>query len=119
MTAIKLDRHCIPWLVCLAAISVAAFALFGFTGFRTIMAIVVLFIIPPLLLLRKSGLDLEEKIFFSLFIGMGLFSLLAWSVNQVLPSFRASAIASLILVAIAAFLINPKSLRRLGPIKAS
>ena len=106
MTAVKLDRRYAPWLLCLAAISVAAFALFGFTGFRTIIAIVVLFIIPPLLLLRKSGLDLEEKIFFSLFMGIGLFSLLAWSVNQVLPSFRLSVIAAFILVAIAAFLIN-------------
>ena len=111
MTAVKLGRSYSPWLVCLAAVSVAAFALFGFTGFRTIAAIVVLFIIPPLLLLRKSGLDLEEKIFFSLFIGIGLFSLLAWSVNQVLPSFRASAVAALALIAVAGFFV-PRILQR-------
>ena len=111
MTAVKLDRHYIPWLACLAAIAVAAFALFGFTGFRTIIAIVALFIVPPLLLLRKSGLDFEEKIFFSLFVGIGLFSLLAWSVNQVLPSFRASAVAALALIAVAGF-FAPRILQR-------
>ncbi len=106
MTAIKFGRSYSPWLLCLAAVSVAAFALFGFAGFRTIIAVAVLFIIPPLLLLRKSGLDSEEKIFFSLFIGLGLFPLLVFAINQLLPSFRASAVAALIIVAIAAFLIN-------------
>lgn len=111
MTAVKLDRRYAPWLLCLAAISVSAFALFGFAGFRTIIAIVVLFVIPPLLLLRKSGLDLEEKIFFSLFIGLGLFPLIVFTLNQVLPSFRASAVAALILVAVAAFFV-PRFLQR-------
>lgn len=100
MTAIKLGRSYAPWLVCLAAISVAAFALFGFTGFRTVIAIVVLFIIPPLLLLRKSGLDLEEKIFFSLFMGLGIFPLVVFALNQLLPSFRLSVVAALALAAL-------------------
>lgn len=110
MTAIKLGRGYSPWLVCLAAIAVAAFALFGFTGFRTLIAIVVLFIIPPLLLLRKSGLDLEEKIFFSLFMGLGIFPLVVFALNQLLPSFRLSVVAALALAA--AFLLPLSKLRK-------
>lgn len=111
MTRIKLGRHYAPWLVSLAALAVTAFALFGFTGFRTIIAIIILFIIPPLLLLKNSNLDVEEKIFFSLFIGLGLFPLLVFSINQLLPSFRVSAVAALILVAVAAF-FAPRILQR-------
>lgn len=111
MTAVNLGRSYAPWLASLAVVSVAAFAMFGFTGFRTIIAIVILFIIPPLLLLRKSGLDLDEKVFFSLFLGIGLFPLLVFSANQVLPSFRLSVLTAFILVFVVAF-FAPRILRR-------
>ncbi len=111
MTKVKLGGNYAPWLIGLAVIAVAAFAMFGFTGFRTIIAIVILFIIPPMLLLKNSGLDADEKVFFSLFIGLGLFPLLVFSANQVLPSFRLSVIAAFILVAVVAF-FAPRILRR-------
>ncbi len=111
MTAVKLGRNYAPWLISLAVIAVAAFVLFGFTGFRAIIAIAILFIIPPLLLLKNSSLDAEEKIFFALFIGLGLFPLLVFSANQVLPSFRLSILAAFILVAVVAF-FAPRVLQR-------
>ncbi|MBI2581418.1 hypothetical protein HYV85_06490 [Candidatus Woesearchaeota archaeon] len=100
------------WVAGVAAVAAAAFLLFGFTGFRSVIAIALLFVIPPLLLLRKTGLDIEEKIFFSFFIGLGLFPLLVFALNQLLPSFRLSIIAAFAAVAIASrflasrFLIN-------------
>ena len=106
ISMVKLNRQYVPWLISLAVIAVAAFVLFGFTGFRTILAIALLFIVPSLLLLKNTGLDAEEKIMFSLFIGLGMFPLLVFSINQLLPSFRVSAVAALVLTAIAAFLIN-------------
>ncbi len=111
MTSIKLGRDYAPWLVGLAVIALAALVLFGFTGFRTIIAIVIMFIIPALLLLKNTGLDAEEKIFFSLFAGLGLFPLLVFSANQVLPSFRLSILAAFILVAVVAF-FAPRILQR-------
>lgn len=111
MTAIRLGGNYAPWLISLAVIAVAAFVLFGFAGFRTIIAVAVLFILPPLLLLKNSNLNVEEKIFFSLFIGLGMFPLLVFSVNQVLPSFRLSILAAFILVVVAAFFV-PRILRR-------
>ena len=98
------------WILSFAVISVFAFMLLGFTGFRTIVSIVLVFMIPPLLFLRNSSLDVGEKVFFSLFIGLGLFALLAWVVNQVLPSFRASVVVAFAAV-IAAGLIVPSVLK--------
>ena len=100
------------WLVGLLVIALAAFALFGLAGFRTILAIAVLFVISPLLFLKNASLEIEEKIFFSLFIGIGLFPLLAWLVNQVLPSFRVSVIAALA-IAVSAGLFSSRILGRL------
>ena len=52
--AVKVNRQYFPWLVSLAVIAAAAFALFGFAGFRTIIAVVILFIIPPLISWSRS-----------------------------------------------------------------
>ncbi len=101
------------WLLSLAVIAAYAYVLFGLTGFRTIVSIALLFVIPPALFLKNSSLDAEEKIFFSLFIGIGMFSLLAWVVNQVLPSFRLSVLAAFAAV-IAVSLLVPKVLKSLG-----
>ena len=104
ISMVKLNRQYVPWLISLAVIAVAAFVLFGFTGFRTILAIALLFIVPSLLLLKNTDLDAEEKIFFSLFIGLGMFPLLVFSINQLLPSFRVSVVAALVLTAAAGLL---------------
>lgn len=95
------------WLLGFLAAAVFAFALFGLAGFRAIVSIVVLFVIPPFLFLKNTSLDAEEKIFFSLFIGLGLFSMFAWYVNQVLPSFRVSAVVAFG-IAIATGIFAPK-----------
>lgn len=105
VTGIKLDQQYAYWIIGLAAIAAVAFMLFGLTGFRTVIAFAVLFVVPTLLLLRKTDLEAEEKIFFSLFIGIGLFGLIAWAINQALPSFRLSVIAAFALVAAAAFFL--------------
>ena len=103
MTSVKINRHGVAWLSALAAVAIVAFALFGMAGFRTILAIAVLFIIPSLLILKNTSLDIEEKIFFSLFVGIGLFPLLVWYINQALPSFRISIAAALAVAAAAGF----------------
>ncbi|MBI2144950.1 hypothetical protein HYU18_01370 [Candidatus Woesearchaeota archaeon] len=104
MTA-RLSMDYASWLVGVLVVAVAAFVLFGFAGFRSVAAVAVFFVVPVWLLLRKSGVDLEEKLFFSLFIGLGLFPLLVWAVNQVLPSFRLSIAAAFIAVAAASFFL--------------
>lgn len=102
----------VPWICGVAVMAAAAFFLFGLVGFRSIIAFAVLFVVPPLMFLGKTSLDVEEKIFFSLFIGLGLFSLVVFAVNQLLPSFRLSAVAAFVLVVLVAFLVVPKILQR-------
>ncbi len=96
-----MSRNYLEWLIGLLAVAAAAAALFGFAGFRTIIGIAALLVMPALLLLKNFGLDTEEKIFFSLFIGIGLFPLLVFAINRVLPSFRASMAAALAVAALA------------------
>lgn len=92
---IRIGRDYAAWLVAMVVIAAVAFALFGMPGFRAIVGITVLFALPVLLLLKNTGLDAEEKVFFSLFAGIGLFPLAAWLVNRAVPSFRLSAVLAL------------------------
>src|SRR3989338_8074078 len=105
MTSVKFNQQYTLWLFGLLFLGLVAAALFGFAGFRTIIAVALIFVMPPLFVLKNSNLDIEEKIFFSLFIGLGLFALLAWSINWILPSFKLSVIAAFALVAAAAFFL--------------
>ena len=98
------------WIALLVLLALFAAMFFGFTGFRTILSIALLFVMPIFLLLRSSSLDADEKVFFSLFIGLGFFPLVAWAVNRILPSFRLSVLAALALFALAGFFL-PRVLR--------
>ncbi len=100
---VKLSKEHIVWLAGLFSIAVFAFILFGLAGFRAVAAIAVLFVASVLVLLRNVNLDFGEKVFFSLFISIGLFPLLVWYINQALPSFRVSMVAALAIVASAGF----------------
>ncbi|MBI2549708.1 hypothetical protein HYV83_00820 [Candidatus Woesearchaeota archaeon] len=111
MTRLGISKEYLPWMGSLAVIAIAAAMLFQITGLRTILASAIIFVGLPLILLRKTGLDGEEKIMFSLFIGLGLSSLAVWTVNRVLPSFRISIIAAFIIVA-AVSIIAPKILHK-------
>ena len=112
MSGLKLSQAAVAWIIGLCIMVLFSIVLFGMAGARTIIGIVLLFIVPAYFLMRRTVLDFEEKIFFSLFIGLGLFPLLAWSLNQLLPSFRLSVIAAFVLVA-AVGLFVPRILARL------
>lgn len=99
----KLSRDYSYWLFSLFVVAIFAGFIFGLTGFRAIAAIALLFILPVMLLLKQADLDVEEKIFLSLFIGIGLFPLLVWIVNQALPSFRLSIPVAFALLALVPF----------------
>lgn len=113
MTRFGISKEYGPWVCSLAAIAIAAAMLFSLTGLRTVVAAALIFAGLPLILLRKTSMDTEEKIMFSLFIGLGLSSLAVWTINQVLPSFRVSIIAAFIIVA-AISVAAPKVLHKIG-----
>ena len=81
-------------------------ALFGITGARTIIAIPLFFFLPFYLILNNFDLPAGEKIVFSFFIGLGIFSSFVYYIGILVNSVRmAIAITFAILIA-AAFLIK-------------
>lgn len=109
MTAggVKLDVEAIPWAIAALLMAAFAFLLFGVAGFRTMAAFLVLFVAAVFFLLKNAALDFEEKVFFSLFAGIGIFPLAAWLVNRAVPSFTLSAVLAVALFA-AAGLFGPR-----------
>ncbi len=98
--------------VCLAIVLAYATYLFGITGLRTIAGMIIIFVLPVFMILnglKNFGLgvlDTGEKLFFSLFIGLSLFTLFVWYIDRVIPSLRASLIAGVVVLALAGFLIK-------------
>ncbi len=80
-----------------AAVLLFSGVLFGITGLKALAAFFALFIAPAYVILKNSSLDAEEKIYFSLFISLGLLPISIWAANKVIPSFRLAAIAVLAL----------------------
>jgi hypothetical protein len=75
--------------------------LFGFTGLRTVAGILIFFTLPVYLILDNFKLNRIEKVFFSIFIGFGLYPTSVWYVNRIIPSLTLSIfITSIILVGI-------------------
>ncbi len=74
--------------------------LFGFVGFTTVAVFWLLFIVPAFLIINNLELDDEEKVYFSLFISLGVFPIAVYYFNRIIPSFRISTVA-VFLVAVA------------------
>ncbi len=77
--------------VAMAGSAAAVFAglIFGLSGVLTVLAMTLLFL-PALLILQNFALDSAERLFFAVFISLGLFPLAVWLVNKLVPSFRVS-----------------------------
>lgn len=84
-------------VVGVAVALLAGLAFFGVVGLRVLAAFVAFFALPAYLLLRGFGLDGEERVFFSVFVGIGVFPVAVWAVNRVVASFAASAVVVLAL----------------------
>jgi hypothetical protein len=95
-------------LAAAAIVLIFAFLILGRAGFLAVAAIMLFFIIVPYSLLRVLSLDEDEKLFFGLFISLGIFPILVWFVGRIIPSFRVSLIVTLIIIAAAAFVLEKK-----------
>lgn len=68
------------------------YLLFGITGLRTFIGVVLFFFVPFFIILSNFNLELEEKILFSFFIGIGFFSTLTYWLGFLVGSLRISII---------------------------
>lgn len=75
-----------------------AFILFGVTGLVTLVAMFLFLFLPAYLIIDLFDFRIEEKVFFSFCIGLGLFPLFVWYINRVIPSLGASLIVAFVLV---------------------
>ncbi len=76
-------------------------ALFGFTGVKIIIGAFLCFFIPFYLILDNFEMERGEKVIFSFFIGLGVFSAITYYIGIVVGSLRISmGITFILLVAI-------------------
>jgi len=79
--------------------------LFGFTGVKVIIGAFLVFFLPFYLILDNFKLDLSEKIIFSFFLGIGIFSAIAYYAALLFNSVRIGIMVTfLLLVGIGLFL---------------
>jgi len=79
--------------------------LFGITGVRTILG-TLLFLIPCYLILNNFNLELDEKIIFSFFIGIGFFSTFVYWLGLIIGSLRISTVIVFFVLVLIGFLIK-------------
>ena len=91
-------------LACLLVILLFSYFLFGITGIRVVLGIV-LVSLPFYFILNTFNLEEGEKFVFSLLFGMTVFPSLVYALGF-LVSFKISILIIFIFLAIAAFLIS-------------
>jgi hypothetical protein len=96
------------------AILLLAVILFGAAGLKTLLAMFLFFLLPTYLIIDLFDFKTEEKIFFSFCIGLGLFPLIVWYVNRVVPSLRISLILAFTLIIGIALLFRLKKKKTKG-----
>ncbi|MCP3682779.1 MAG: hypothetical protein GY861_08830 [bacterium] len=103
----KLNNTSISIIVGLLILLITAIAI-DFTTSRTVLAFYLVFILPVYSILSNFDLGRDEKFFFSLFIGLGLFPLAVYYLNMIIPSFKISIIASFVILVAIGFVLKGK-----------
>lgn len=96
--------------ICVFLVFLSSFFIFGFLGVKTILVIIMLFFLPSYSILSYFKLEEDEKIFFSFFIGLGLFPLAVWYVDRMLVSLKLSTVLTFLIVVSVGVFLNRKKL---------
>jgi hypothetical protein len=72
--------------------------LFGFTGLKTSLAIMALFIMPAYLILENFNFDTEEKIIASIILGIGAYSTMTYYSAVLFGSMKLAMIISFVVL---------------------
>jgi len=94
---IKFDDK-ITMEIILILIGLFSFIFWGFTGFKIIFGILLVFFLPSYLILDNFNISRSEKIIFSFFIGIGVFSSIAYWLGVFISFKLAIAITFVFLV---------------------
>ncbi len=91
--------------IILVLIGLFSFIFLGFTGFRVIFGMLLVFFLPFYILLGRFGLSRGERMVFSLFIGIGVFpSIVYWL--GVFMSFRLAIVVTFVVLMIVALFLK-------------
>ena len=93
------DRTTIAIILILTALF--SFIFLGFTGFKAIFGMLIVFFLPFYLIMDNFELSTGEKIIFSLFIGAGAFPSIAYWMGTLISFKLSIAITFVLLMAIA------------------
>lgn len=97
-TKLKKDKTLSKIIVVLVVISSTFTLLFGITGLKTFSAFLLFFFLPIFVIINNLDLELDEKVFFSFFVSLALFSLVVWYINRVIYSLRISVMVAFFLL---------------------
>jgi apolipoprotein N-acyltransferase len=80
--------------------------LFGITGVRTITGVFLFFFLPFYLILDNFNLERNEKIVFSFFMGLGIFSTFVYYLGILVGSIRIAMVITFILLMVVAIMLK-------------
>jgi len=90
----------------LIAILLFSFMVYGTSGTKVVLTVLVLFFLPFFLILNNFDFTLGEKIMFAFFMSMGTYSTLVYWIGFITGSLKVSAIVSALLLIGIAYLIK-------------
>ena len=106
----EIDKYRIMGIILIVAMAFFYYIL-GLGGMMSVLGIFLLFIAPMYLILDKFGLEQDEKLVFSFFIGVGILpSLVYWS--GLLISFKVAILVSFIILIMTSFLIRTHKVKK-------
>lgn len=100
----ELEKYKIAGIILVAVLAFFYFIL-GLGGMMSVLGIFLLFIVPMYLILGNFGLEEDEKLVYSFFIGTGILPSLAYWTG-LFVSFKIAILVSFIILTITGFLIR-------------
>jgi|WetSurMetagenome_2_1015567.scaffolds.fasta_scaffold1691146_1 hypothetical protein len=92
-------------LLCFAAVIISGYVLFNGTGALVLFAMALFLVVSPYAILRNFSLEEDEKWFFSLFIGLGMFSTVVWAIGRLMP-LNVAIIVTMATIALVSFALH-------------
>ncbi len=91
--------------IILVLIALFSFIFLGFTGFKVIFGMLLVFFLPFYLILDNFDISRSEKVVFSFFIGVGIFPAIVYWLG-VLISFKLAILIAFVLLVIIGVLVK-------------
>lgn len=107
---VEMEKYKIIGIILIVAMAFFYYIL-GLGGMMSVLGIFLLFIVPMYLILDKFGLEQDEKLVFSFFIGVGILPSLAYWTGLFI-SFKIAILVSSIILIITGFLIRTHKVKK-------